>query len=309
MINSIRCAGLGVTLLVVAGAGPAGAADAFTFAWPENARAVVTVDVLKSERSMRYRYELSTEPAPDGNGIIIHSDNFEPLVFDGRDVDTPELRETVAPLTAAAAAVPSMRIGSDGSFQGFEGDLSAMFEALTPMVEDNPQAKAAIEAMRSSPQMQQAIAARVADLWAIWVGNWIGLDLDAGETREDKMAFSTFGEEMDQSVIVRNDGASDACAGCVRIQWDGILDDPAFRQGWEAAMRRMASQAGNTTGLDEFLNSVDSIERLAAIRVETDPATLQPYMVFRESTVIMRVGDDQPRRQVERATYRFDWSR
>ena len=303
MNTLLRLAGLGVLLT----AGLAGSAGAFTFDWPVPGRADVTIDMLKRERAARFSSVVSTERAADGETILVHWRDFQPLVFDGHPIETPLDRAMVMPAIAVAAAVPSLRIAQDGAFAGFEGEFDEVFDRLDAIYGENAQAAQVIRAMRETPQMRDAAAMKVIDTWSTWVGTWIDVDLAAGESRSDVTEVRTFGQSLRQKTTITHDGASDACAGCVTLRWEGVLDDPAFRRGWESMMRSVAAQAGNAAGLEEFLRSVESIRRVATIRLETNPETLQPHVVVRENTVFLRIGDGPEARQVERTTYRFTW--
>lgn len=305
MVRLLRRAGLGVLILAAAATGAV--AETFSFDWPVPGMAVVTVDQLKRERAARYLYVLTTEQAPEGGAMLVHSGHFQPLVFDGRPIDTPAERAAVAPALAVAAAVPSLRIGPDGTFAGFEGDFEAMFDRLRETFGDNPQAIRTMQAIRDSQQMRNAATLKAVDVWSTWVGTWIGLSLDEGETREGETEVESFGRTFRQRTTLRHGGPSDACPGCVVLLWEGVLDDPAFLRGWAETMRSLAAQGGSAAGLEEFLTRVERIRRVATIRLETDPATLKPHVVVRENTVFMQVGDGPEARQVERTRYRFDW--
>ncbi len=303
MHRSRFLAGFGVLLVAVSG----GSAGAFTFDWPVPGRADVTIDMLKRERAARFSSVISTERAADGETILVHWRDFEPLVFDGRPIETPVDRAMVMPAIAVAAAVPTLRIAEDGAFAGFEGDLDALFDRLDAVYGDNPQASQVIQVMRETPRMRDAAAMKVIDTWSTWVGTWIDVDLAAGESRSDMAEVRTFGQSMRQRTTIHHDGASAACDGCVALRWEGVLDDPAFHRGWETMMRSVAGQTGDTAGVENFLREVESVRRVATIRLETDPQTLRPYVVVRENTIFLRVGDGPEARQVERTTYRFTW--
>ena len=243
---------------------------------------------------------------PDDGELRVHYSDFEFLEMDGRDVTSPQMQKMLAPALAMTSAIPDYLVTAEGEFVRADGmdELVSRFVKALSASRGQEEAERLGE-MMARPEMKELLAAAVSNYWNSWVGAWVGWDVAPGEAATVDTQLPLMGVEIPAKLTVEHHGDAADAAGCVRLSMHSV----AAGEGAARALARALAVLASGAGQDEI-----SQDALADVFVEnktvvvTDPKTLCPRSVLTEKVVrITEKGKTEPRQQIERHHYVFDW--
>lgn len=275
------------------------------FAWPVPATVQVTETALKNGKEAKMRYELRISRREDGHLRIRYGD-FEFLEMAGMDVSSERMQKLLAPVFAMTSAIPDYVVNEDGEFVQADG-IDEMVERVAGLLaatrgeEGEKEAERLAEAMKR-PETRELLSAAVANYWNAWVGAWLGWDVPSGESAAVDTSLPFGGVEIPARLAVTHHGDAAGEEGCLRLSQRTVAEGPEVAKAVAHVVARMAGEAANEEPGD--VSVVNEVE------IVTDPKTLCPRSV-RTSKVIRLTpeGATEPREQVERHHYVFDWGR
>lgn len=161
------------------GAGTAGAVptthDAtLTFAWPDDAEAVVTQTSEDDEGVSVARFRLVAKVEASGERWARMRD-MEFVTVRGMDARDPALHDLLGPLLATASAVPGMRIDPSGRLIGYQGgeELLGAVEDMMVRLGANPLLTEILAEFRT-PSGRAMMETSARGYWFAWCEQWLG---------------------------------------------------------------------------------------------------------------------------------------
>ena len=290
------------------------AAETTTFDWPVPARIVVNLEREKRGQTIDARFYAVTQAGLDGT-VLVTFEDFEILRFNGREINTPEERASVAAVQALSSFNPGFQISEEGELLSLvdydpEAAVAGLREYLGEhfhrLIQSDPQAAAKIDQIfdqMRSPVWQAQIEAKLADSWYVWVQGWRDVALNETEPQVFITLVPLFGHELEQETVIRNLGPDQACRHCVRLRAESKLEGPEF---WDALRNALGRTA---PALQGALSGIGTIRGRRELLTEAviDPKTLRPVSVLYETKLVMQVPGDPPRQQIERDFWSFTW--
>ena len=283
------------------------AADAKTpvlvrFDWPAPASVIVTDTTTKKGRTAKMRYRLVISRRDDG-GLRVRYRDFEFLEIAGRKVDTPAMREALAPALAMASAIPDYVVAADGAFVEADG-LDEMARRVVERLSASEGGAAAdrAAAMFARPKTRQLLTSAVAKYWDAWAGTWIGWDVPEGDNRMVDSKDPVLGVAVPARRRLSNFGPAPGHAGCIRLTKAMAASGPEVKRALASILQGVA---GETADIDA---EIAEAAMRSEVTVITDPKTLCPRVVETEQVMrVRRTGDDEAIEQVESHRYEFAW--
>ena len=276
------------------------AAEAFKFNWPIPGRVQVTDTAFKKGKTGKTRYVLKISKMPNGGAKIGFTD-FEFLELEGFDLESAVMRKVLAPFLAMAKPIPSFKIDGSGNLL----EVMGMEEAIDKLLqqEEDEAVRVQIAKALKSPEIAATMEAAAASYWQQWVGYWIGLDLARGETRDGEQESTFLGVTVAQSVIIKNLGESLNYPGKTHLKLEAIIGGEALVKAAIAALREHGTNPNEVP-----VDLVEQAEKSLIVEVVTDVQTLMPVYVKTEEIAKVKPKGEEPRTQIERHEYEFDWS-
>jgi hypothetical protein len=156
------------------------------------------------------------------------------------------------------------------------------------------------------PAMQRS---KAGEIWMIWVGTWIGMDLAPGQERKGTMRLTLPGGPTDMPSTLRHHGAAPQKAGAIRLELETVLDSEPYRQ---AIARSMALVCRNALARDPAdpcaSETLASARRVNTLEAVSDAKTLRPFSARAVQVNTFVVEGKTPVIQHEERTYDFSWA-
>lgn len=278
-----------------------------TFAWRAPCRVPVEVRSEQRRTPVRFGFELVVRRDPSG-ALDLRIEDPRVLEIMGEDVGDPEAQRALAPVMAATTLSPGLRVSARGEYLGLR-ELDAAIEQVLAYraTSDAPEAHARLAATLRSPTTRDALAADMRDLWALWVGAWIGLQLAPGEVAEFPGTLEL--GELILPVTQRYEHRGSIAADPSRVAL-ALTSRFELTRGVDATLAEAFGRLAEDYGLRVPQGDLARIglRREASIAVDTDPRTLRPNRARMEVVVAVHDGElTRTGREVQE--YRFDWAR
>lgn len=274
----------------------------FRFGW--GLPSAVAVDMIGEGdgHSIHMRQVVTLDIDADGEHLVVRFRDVDLIAVDGHDARDPALRRALAPVIALLAMPFEIVLTPDGEVADARlPNLATLVELFTGTRSEapDPQIEAKLKAMFERPEMQSLIKEKAVEIWGLWVGAWIGLDLAPGQERVVEDTVESFGAVAPRQVRVRHEGPADP-PGHVRLGLVSTVElrGPQVKQMVEAMMGERLPEKGEKSLQDLLISRVDRFD------VVVDPTRLRPHRAVHEE---IRSVNGEPKRS-RRATYTFDWS-
>ena len=280
--------------------------------WPVPGSVVVTDTTTKQGRTAKSRYTLRILQHEDGESLRIRHDGYEFLEVEGQDATNPRMQQVLASATAMAAFVPDYRITNTGLYVetiDLEQMLDRMMPTLLARGSHSPEQAQRLREQFQTPEFQQLMHTTLAKYWQSWVGAWVAFEVDAGKSVEQPTEIDVHGVNVPATMVLTHHGAATEHPGHVRLSLRVVAEGPAVR---EALIKRLAQlqvpdENGQLLAQMQQLAAVHSSRHLEVI---TRLDTLQPaWARFELVTRVTETGASEPREQLERHEYTFDWAK
>ena len=277
------------------------------FAWPVPSKVRVTEKITLPGRGATTRYVVSLARVEEGKDVLrVHIGDFEIVELDGRPATDPLIATAVALSKARGNAMPDLLLSADGRVTGLAGVEEAIDAALAGSGASATDAEKVDIAKRraalSSPEAKELMKREARGYWDPWVAGWVGLALE-----DDKPVSSTVqircpdGVDRDATCSTRRRPAEET--GRIQLLRESALTPESAKQALDAWIKKM-TEATQQAPPEGFFTGLDISERVLAV---TDPATLAPLRVIRESKATVRRKNGEDTESVERHEYAFDW--
>lgn len=282
-------------------------AEPLTFAWHAPCRVPVEVRSEQRRTSVRFGFELVVRRDPSG-ALDMRMEDQRVLEIMGEDVGDPEAQSALAPVMAATTLSPGIRVSARGEFLGLR-ELDAAIEQVLAYraTSDVPEEHARFAATMRSSTARDELAADMRDLWALWVGAWIGLQLAPGAVAEFPGALKL--GELILPVTQRYEHRGSIAEEPSRVAI-ALTSRFELTSGVDTALAEAFGRLAEGYGLRVPQGDLSKIglRREASLAVDTDPRTLRPHRARMEVVVAVHDGElTRTGREVQE--YRFDWTR
>lgn len=276
------------------------------FDWAPPCRVPVIERIEKQGQSAVFSYDVTLQRTREPGVLELRTEQLRPLEINGVDATSAGLQAEGRTMMALAAALPALRISSDGQFLGITGEAE-LVERLLALSGARP---GTLESDRlrqtlTSPQTLSTLRERAGDTWRGWVGAWVGVDLAPGEELDAVEEVAVPGKVLRAPVRYQRDPDPVDAPGMAKLTRTAVFSGPEM----DAFMANVLVGLGRATGSDAERDMVRSARRTTTITAATDPATLRPGVVsyVTETSLELKAQPAQTQRQVRAAT--FDWLR
>ncbi|MFM1871084.1 MAG: hypothetical protein RL398_506 [Planctomycetota bacterium] len=284
------------------------------FAWPLPATAWVTKVGTKptGTAKLRYRIDLAAVAAdaaePDRPvELRLRQTDFSFVEINGQDATTEAMQKALAQANALTQAVPDVVVDAAGAFVRIDG-LDAMITRVTEYMATSKgmteQQRRRIEFSMKAPTMRATLQQSCGDDWNLWVGAWVGTALRPGESLRGEGNLPVLTTTLPGTTTMQHHGEVEGRPGCVRLTRTVVVEGDEATARFAAAIKKMAAAGGKPPVEFDQLQSMRA-ELQAEVVVEA--ATLRPMRATRTKTIRMQVEGQEPREQVETATFEFEW--
>ena len=309
-----------VLLAVLGAAQVSSAAEAkgLRFAWPVPCRgSVVEISEKKGKKNIiRYNVVLERRPAGDGLDLRIEDVEFREVL--GIDLTKEENRKRFAPLLAQMlpllAAMPRLRLSLEGKVEDVVGMEEAADSAIAVIRktsgEIQPQMAESIAKALRSPAMIAQMKQKATDFWGIWVGAWVGVDLEPGKEMpsEQEIPFPD-GSKVKAQARIRREPDPAGEDGRVALSMTSNLSGEEARKAFGRMMEELMGKIPPPKDSRVFsADQVEEFSRSMKSSVVTDPRTLRPSRSSLEAVSTVAIKGQGRRIEVERHEYVFEWS-
>jgi hypothetical protein len=284
-----------------------GKATPVTFAWGVPCRVPVTEVASKKDTTVKMTYDVVLEPAETGDELRVRLEHFAFQEANGIDLTTAAMRARMAEAVALTAAIPVMRIATNGSFLGVvDLDKAVAWMLDQPPFNKKPEAAEKVRAMMLSPQMLEALTGKMGEIWGTWVGAWLARELAPGETvqLQSGVQFGT-NAAAGHSRLSHLGAVADA-PGMMRFRLESEEHGAELVRAARGLIASMLAEMAIREPPELFITDGD---RQQFAEIDTDPTTLRPgHAVFdTKSHFVFKNGKDMT--YTERRDDTFHWDR
>jgi hypothetical protein len=278
-----------------------------TFAWPVPGSVVIIDTTTKKQRTAKSRYTMKFFRHEDGESMRVRHEGYEFLEIEGQNAKTERMQKLVASAEAMASVIPDYRIHQSGRYLetiDLEEMLDRIMPLLTKRMGDSDEQVARIRAQFRRPEFNELMQGTLSKYWNSWVGEWIGWDVAAGKTVEQKSEANEFGVKVPCVLRRNHHGAAPDHPGHVRLSLRSVVN------GQEAmdAMVALFAKVNDKQSVQEMRDQLENATMVRHLEVITRLDTLQPaWARFEMRTTLKQTGSDEPEEQIERHEYTFAW--
>ncbi len=235
-------------LLVACGNQPKAGSDANArpgvktsgFDWSPPCRVPVTetAAIDRGNDNTRMRFVLDIQEGKDGR-IEIRLRDFVFLELNGEDMTVPERKDQTGPLLAIYAALPVLRVAPDGTVRDpgvVEIDRIAKELGISAEQAEN------LRATYATPAGVAFGQDKLARFWHTWVGAWIDLSLEPGQSLAAGMLPRRLREAFGYDWGRREQLSYEAVLSVARLLCHRIPRRYRFIPGFHAAMARVGRE-------------------------------------------------------------------
>ncbi|HMR04709.1 MAG TPA: hypothetical protein PKA88_03015 [Polyangiaceae bacterium] len=276
---------------------PAPARARLSFDWQPPAAADVTHEHEKNLTRVTTRFTLRACPA--GELMSVRAIDHELSSVDevpASAIDPDEL----AQVNALARATPTFLVTKDGQVYDVVGMEQAMRATLVQMRAEGRDAAILdrLEKSFASPLMTQQIKEKYSELWYLWVGSWLDVDLSKQRSTQDMTIFLG-GKNL---VIPTEFEVKTSTPDRTEVSLQGVLEGPAASQALSHMIRAMVSLPdGDQDKIGQL-----QLRRVHSATLVTDPSSMRPSRVMATMRITV-TGSGPTSRRAEGDRYTFRW--
>ena len=278
-------------------------ANTFNFSWDIPSQARVKCSVQDRGVTTHGEWTLIAESSGSADQYVIRLIDYVVLDIEGVSPDQVQQIKNNPIMKAAQGLIPSFIVDSAGSVLE-TGSLLPLVDELVGAINDPSVAQQVGNYLRS-PTIQQALTARVANYWEIWVGAYVGLDINAGE----KIEFSTpvvLGEiEFPAKITIEHLG-TERNTRYVRLRVTSIYEGPEFESYMKEIILNMTGQFPLPADQQDL--TIELARKKTTINAVTEPNTLYPSKIFMTEEDTIKVQGETQQTRTKTNNCFFSWN-
>ncbi len=270
---------------------------ALSFDWRPPAAAEVIHEHEKNLTRVTTRFVLRACPAGDLMSVRAIDHEIQSV----GDVKASSIKpDELAEVNALARATPTFLVSKNGQVYDVVGMEKAIKATLVRMREQgkDPAIVARLEKSFASPLMTQQIKEKYSELWYVWVGSWLDVNL---KKKSDSQEMTIFlgGKDL---VVPTDFRVKSVTKDRVEVSLESVLEGPEASRALSNVIRAMVSLPKSANERLEQLR----LRRVYAATLVTEPETMRPALV--QSTMRITVqGQGPTKRRAEGDRYTFSW--
>lgn len=273
-----------------------------SFEWPVPAAVTVTQETLKKGRRGTARYVVRATSGPGAEQITVNFTDMEVTALEGYDLNDPAVRQRFAPVISVMTAMPSFIVSREGELIQVLG-VAAMIDK---MIEAGVMTAEVAQVMKS-PAMQNAVEAKVGDYWNLWVGAWIGVELNKGDDVAFVAQVPVGAVTVPQSTRIEHLGEPNDYPGHVHLRMTSTLEGPEFQTAMKGFIEQMLANMPEAKNPPDSLPEMN-LRRTSVIEVYTDSRTLRPAYAMSDMRLTAEAAGQTPKNRHDRQEFHFSWS-
>lgn len=287
------------------------------FRWPSPGVVRVSEATQKKGSNAELVYDLHI--CPTDAGFRVHYANLRFLSIAGVSANDPRIRDAIKPALALVSAIPDFETAKDGTLLRVVGIEATIGKILEEEADDEQRAR--MRRFFERPESIALLEGKIAETWAAWVQTWLPFD-PSGEAVQsfyvdDDQPEDARGEpvdthsvedarvvdEQEQTVAIERVAQE---GSLVRLRVVSLQTDERLKP---MVMQLLLPSLGNESSAQEKEATIRSlrVQRRDRWEVLTDPQTLRPTEMDRQSTVEVVLPDGTTQDRFESHRYRFDW--
>lgn len=240
--------------------------------------------------------------------------DVEPLIVDGRSIDSPELKKFVSQIRVTLAmGFPPLRINREGKFLGtvsLKESMKTMEDLINKMFPDRPEeSQKFLPRMAGTPEGQKMVDAIMQRYWSSWVQTWLGRDIRPGQVMtNNEIQKNPFGEVNLKATVTIS-----------HLGFDAIKTNEAFLKceqvaGGEALVRgvletlKAVSKSVDAPGENPLPQILD-VQRTTVMEVKTDHTDMRPSWARFSTETTIETAEKGKRSQRESHEFKFIWEK
>jgi hypothetical protein len=274
-------------------------AEPMKFVWPVPVKVKVTDRSTKGGVPVLMSYQFSLTPV--GERLALKVQDFKILEVMGQDARQPALRKQLAEMSKVSQLTPTLIIDRAGALV----EITDTERLIAKLIAGMPaKERAAARKVMSTPQFTAMIEQASGQLWNVWVGMWLGTDVQVGRTLEvERPVTLPNGLTLPRPVSLTNQGPAGP-PGHVRLTFESSMTgDGKGKLGPVLQSLAQAASGGRPVPPDQLQGGA----YVVAGEVITDPATLKPAAARWSERVSIQLRGQRPYSNEESHEFIFTW--
>lgn len=256
------------------GCGQAHAVEPLEFRWPIPTCLFVSEESRNQGRVVKSAYLAWLRETDDADTLRVSFEDLEILHLESPeqpDSAAVALRSLAGVLAQGAPPILVSREGVPLEVVGLRETVDKILEFVTRQLPDSQAVRIGdVRSILESPTMAAAMVQRAMEAWNAWVGHWLGLEIQPGDSFEGRMDLPwPNGGVVPAGFTLRHLGRDPADSTRIHLEWVTIQEGDTLRAAVESTMRSLLAR--DLPGI-----RVKQARKTARLELFTDPATLLP---------------------------------